>query len=126
VEVLREEPRDSSRLVEIRVRSLRGASTVTLILPPDRVESVGIGGSTFSRPNTRTGVSGRGYTAYAVPPEGIGITIAITGASPIDAYVIDRSSGLPPAGHVLLQARPPEATASAAGDVTIVYRRVQL
>ena len=126
IQVLEERRQGTGRSLRLRARSVRGARVMTLVLPPDRIDSVTMNGFTFPRSGPAAGVPGRAYTCHAVPPEGVEFTIAIDGDGPIEGWLLDRSDALPRHAEPLLRARPREAVPSSTGDVTIVYSRVSL
>jgi hypothetical protein len=126
VEILDRQPRDAGRTVRLRARSLRGTSTLTLILPPNRIASVTLNGFEFPRRGAAIGGPGRGYTCFAVPPDGVEFVIGIDGDAPVEAWLFDRSEGLPFSGNALIAARPREALPAGTGDVMIVYTRLRL
>jgi hypothetical protein len=127
VEVLHQESRNGHRNVRLRARSPRGGSQLLLMLPasPPRLVSLSMGGFPFvsSAPGGRIAV--RGYVSHHVPPEGVELELALDGESPVEAFVIDRTFGLPPAGEHLVRARPAEATPAGLGDVTVLYTRLR-
>jgi hypothetical protein len=125
LQILEQHRGTGDRSLRLRARSLRGAPMLTLVLPPDRIASVSLNGFEFPKSVSVPGAMGRAYTCYAMPAEGIEFAIRLNGESPVEGYLIDRSSGLPEAGQTLIRARPREAVPSATGDVTIVYARVR-
>jgi hypothetical protein len=66
------------------------------------------------------------YSCQTLPAEGIELRFVLAKADSIDAFLLDRSRGLPPEGEVLSNARPTTATPSQDGDVTILTRKVRL
>ncbi len=57
--------------------------------------------------------------------DGVGFGIDAAGTAPLSVQVYDRSYDFT-AGEFLRRARPPEATSSQGGDVTVVHRTVSL
>ncbi len=119
---------DGKRVVRARIASPRGAPAVVLALPAAaRVESVVIGGTKVAPPPGAFRRFFQGWQTYGcltVPREGVEAQIESATGEPVEAVLLDRSSGLPPAGAALQEARPQDATPD--GDVTVVSARVKL
>jgi hypothetical protein len=60
------------------------------------------------------------------PSEGIEMNLSIRGEGPLEFTLVDSSFGLPPAGDVLVEARPSHVVPIDRGDRTIIFTRVQL
>ena len=54
------------------------------------------------------------------------MNLTIRGNGPVELTLVDSSFGLPPAGNVLVEARPSHVVPIDRGDRTIVFTRVQL
>ena len=110
--------------VRVRLRSVRGARTLALLLPAGRVIDVVCEG--------RTAIPRRGAVVFrGVPAEGIELRLTAEGSRPIDLTVLDVTSGVPsadiaPTAHAVLEARPAEAVQTQEGDITIATRQLQL
>jgi Peptidase family M28 len=108
----------------LRVLSRRAAPILGLALPPGaRVRGVTVAGTPVpeaAEPGWRV------FTYTGAPPEGVEIKLTLAGGGPLDAYVFDRSYGLPPAGERVARRRPPTAVPIGGGDVTVFIRPVTL
>jgi hypothetical protein len=122
--------REESRRVRARLRSARGAPEVWLFLPPDvDPASVTIAGKRLPPHSAKLLNWTNGWRPYAcltTPDEGVEIEMVFRGGEPSEAYVLDRSYTLPPAGRALVDARPADAVPQHRGDVWIVTRKVEL
>lgn len=101
----------------------------TLVVPVDaKLESIKVDGQAISldRPAGPPGAKWRLFNHYTLPPQGSEIEVVLGATQPMDWYVYDRSSGLPPAGQALIAARPRDAAAIQDGDVTMVSRKVRI
>jgi hypothetical protein len=56
----------------------------------------------------------------------VDISVDAAGPPPLAVQVFDQSYVFPAAGAALLRARPPNATSSQDGDLTVVHRTVSL
>lgn len=112
------------------LRSERGAPEAAVLFPPDSdVGSVRINGHPVQPETARARRFFNGWFAYScptMPAAGIPVTFTLPAGKMVEVIAIDRSFGLPPDGAFLLDARPFTATPSQDGDVTVVFRRVQL
>jgi hypothetical protein len=128
--ILETTDRPTGREVRGVLRSPRGASQVSLMIPPGfRVDAVNVRGTTAPpiRPRfLRQSQGWRTYTCLTPSLEGVEVRLVLSTAGPIDIVVLDQSSGVPPEGHQLLASRPPAAVPVGDGDVTLITRRVRL
>jgi hypothetical protein len=121
---------DGRRNYRALLRSERGAPYAAVLFPPDAgVESIRIGGQPV--PPEIPGIRAllNGWTAYAcpaMPAGGIEVSFSVPLGKTVEVSAADQSYGLPPDGTFLLNSRPLTATPSQNGDVTMVWRRVQL
>ncbi|HVF59931.1 MAG TPA: M28 family peptidase [Thermoanaerobaculia bacterium] len=115
----------------LRLISRRGAPIVGIALPPD----AGVRGATVAgTPVPEAAGRGSGpstpgwrvFTYTGAPPEGVEVELARDGGRPIEAYVFDRSYGLPPVGEQVVRRRPSTAVPLGGGDVTVFTRAVQV
>ncbi len=108
----------------LRLVSRRGAPIVGLALPPD----AGVRGATVAGTPVpeATEPGWRVFTYTGVPPEGVEVELARDGGGPLEAYVFDRSYGLPPVGEQVVRHRPPTAVPLGGGDVTVFTRAVRV
>lgn len=117
-----------SRL-RVRVESPRGARTIAVLLPGSPRLTLSVAGQIAIPRNDAV-------VLRAVPREGMVLDIeSVTGAddAPIVLTLVDSTPGLPPdaattapLARAVLDARPPEATQTQEGDVTLVARRIEL
>ncbi len=121
---------DRKRNYRALLRSERGAPFASVMFPPGAgVESVRIGGQPL--PPEIPGIRAllNGWTAYAcpaMPAGGIEVNFSVPLGKAVEVSAADQSYGLPPDGMFMLNSRPFTATPSQNGDVTIVWRRIQL
>lgn len=86
-----DERADGRRLVRVRVMSPRGASVVSVYLDQGvRVQSASVNG----RPVAEGGAQW-GLRYYAVPPEGLELSLAVNPDAPLGMRVVDQTYGLP-------------------------------
>src|SRR5262249_49783758 len=115
---------NGARRVVVHVRSARGARVIGVLVPPDgtarvtRVEGHNIGeaGAATGWQVVRVeGVPDTGFDAELSAPVGV-----------IELTVMDETPGVPPPSASVVAARPPNATTTQRGDVTVVSRRIRL
>ncbi|HSJ52946.1 MAG TPA: hypothetical protein VLC52_04295, partial [Anaerolineae bacterium] len=58
--------------------------------------------------------------------DGLEVTLELIGPEPVSARVVDASPGLPAGGEYLLRARPATVVPYQEGDLTVLWRRVDL
>jgi hypothetical protein len=118
------------RRIDARIVSRRGASDVALAFPPGAsVRGVEIGGKPARSGGAKPQAPVSGWEVYedlTTSPEGVTVTITLSGDTPVSVILMDRTPGLPAAGATLLIARPRWAVTSGEGDLTVVTRRVAL
>jgi hypothetical protein len=129
IELLGSTVQDGVRRVRLRLRSTRGAPTLSLAVPDERIVSVTVDGLRLPPPS-RLAVWLRGgfrvVTSDTAPPAGHAIELELRGEAPVEVVAVDRSPGLPPAGAPLVAARPAWAVTSWEGDGTIATARARL
>ncbi len=123
------------RHLRLRLRSPRGAAIGVLYIPgAAEVESLSVAGhevpgSTVAHEavglRTRR-TAWRTLAILTLPPQGIEIEAVLAARAPQSWTIVDRTSGLPPAGDALERARPNTTVQSQDGDVTIVTRKTQI
>lgn len=117
------------RHLRLRFTSMRGAPLGTLVVPAAaKLEAIKIDGQTIALdgPGGGPGPDWRQFSNYTMPPQGSEIEVVLGATQPLDWYVFDRSSGLPPTGQALIAARPKDAVAIQDGDLTTVSRKVRI
>ena len=116
--------RDLRRLT-VHLRSLRGARTLAVVMPPDTPARIARAGNADVPEVAPRPGEWRGLRLIAVPEEGITLEL-LAPATPIDLSIYDETSGVPAHAAPVVAARPLTATPSQRGDVTIISRRIQL
>jgi hypothetical protein len=115
-----------TRTVQLLLRSPRGAASVEFRVPLGRVASISAGGQSLAVDTA--GAAGRYYTLRCYGPtcDGLEISLELVGSEPVSALVSDSSPGLPAGGQNLLRDRPATAVPYQEGDLTVIWRRVEL
>jgi len=110
----------------VRLRSMRGAPTLVLIVPPDSgLVGVDVEGAVGAPRLFSRGLPQgfRGLRLDGVGAEGVVLSCAYAGGTR-ELFVVDASSGVPAsAGGAITAARPADAVATQDGDRTVVFRR---
>jgi hypothetical protein len=126
VQVVRD-VRQNGRHLTLHIRSNRNAPRISLVFHASSFASLRVNGIT-PPPMTRfrSGLA-PGWHRVAIRGASEGtIDIDLTRDEPIDAILIDRSYGLPPAGAALARARDASAVPVNDGDLTTTLRRMKL
>ena len=123
--------RDGKRRLRLLLTSNRRAPEAGILLPPEaQLESARVEGQEVPlRGSHKAGPRREGWTELSMagmPPEGVEMEVVLGAAQPLDWYVYDLSSGLPPGGEALLQARPSAAVTFQNGDTTLLARKVRI
>ena len=130
LEVLEQEATAEGRRIVARFHSPRRADRAALVFHhPDRITSLRLDGWAFdlaSEAVWRRGDDWRMVSSATIPDEGIEVELQINGTEPIDMDLVDYSYGLPPAGDILLRARPEDVVPSYRGDLTVVHARASI
>ena len=115
---------------DVLLKSARGAPLILLAFAPDvKPESVSIAGHAVPELSTRMLHYTHGWRIYDcadTPQEGIEMKFTIAGTSPVSAFLLDESYGLPSQGMSLQSARPATTTQIQRGDGTVVTRHITL
>ena len=126
-EVLSVDVRGGVRQVRVRLSSPRGAPVVALFLPPTpRILAASVEGHALAPPPRLALWFWGGHRLVAsmtTPPEGVTVVLAFASEAPVEAALVDRSPGLPPAGAALVAARPETAAPFWDGDATVATAR---
>lgn len=114
------------RRVRVHVKSLRGAPTLGIRLPTGRKVEISVCPPLKTGPECAQATPRFGVVAFkGLPKDGMDIElVAMGGPDPISIELFDRSYDAPKgsiAAHVV-SSRPPEATASQDGDVTLLSK----
>jgi hypothetical protein len=115
-----------NRTVQLLLRSPRGAGAIDLRVPGGRLASISAGGQRL--PVDAAGTTGGYYTllCYGRACDGLEVSLELLGAEPVSVLVADSSPGLPAGGQNLLRDRPATAVPYQEGDLTLIWRRVEL
>lgn len=122
--VLNDARTPSSHDISLRVRSLRGASTIGIVFPPNSTMSVTMANRVAASPR----VLPSGHTMlilHAVPPEGVELSLT-GGIQNAEAHLFDLTYDLPESAQRIMRARPRNAVPTQDGDVTVLTRRLVL
>lgn len=112
-------PTGNGRSVRVRLRSMRGATTVAILFAAARQTTVTVDGQIATPQHDAVAFR-------AVPPDGVEISLTAAGDGPIDATILDTTTGVPDAARHVRDARPSNAIQTQEGDLTIASRRVSL
>jgi hypothetical protein len=131
VEVLQQDSATGARRIRAQLRSLRQADQGALVFhDSSRIEALSLDGwqLDFEDQALTSVFAGdlRVVVLATFPSEGIEMNLTIRGDGPLELTLVDSSFGLPPAGDVLVEARPKHVVPIDRGDRTIVFSRVQL
>ena len=126
--VLDDSRADNVRTVHLRLRSERGAPTLSMHIPGSvkmisvMMEGVSVPG--VRRENLRWFGGWWSYTSLSTPRAGVEVTLSWIADESFTAFVLDQSIGLPESGKDLLKSRPLTATPEQDGDVTVLSQSV--
>ena len=131
LEVLSDLMEAGQRVVEVQLRSPRGADGIALHVPVDALAggdlpAVRVAGYSF---DLVPGDAVQGYYSldcFGRACDGLVVELRLAGESPVEVLVVDSTSGLPTGGEDWLQARPDTAVPRNEGDLTLVLKRVDL
>jgi hypothetical protein len=131
LDVLSEETVGGQRVVEVQLRSPRGAAGITLHVPVGALaegDPAAVTVSDYSFDLVPEDAVGGYYTleCYGRACDGLVVGLRLEEEAPVEVLVVDSSSGLPPSGETWLQARPETAVPVNEGDLTLIMRRVDL
>jgi hypothetical protein len=120
-------PAGSATHYELRLRSLRGAPEA-LVMFPASAQVADIALTTAAGPvRVKLNKLRNGATLVdivSLPAAGVDISVDAAGRLPVAVQVFDQSYDFP--GGTLQRARPPNATSSQDGDLTVVHRTATL
>jgi hypothetical protein len=123
--VVRDEKTEGKRHLRLHLASPRGAKAA-FAFPPESagVESAMVGGVKI--PYRRSSRRLQSLGSLTLPPGGIDIDLVLSASAPQTWYVVDRTPGLPETGDALARARPGWTSTGQEGDVTMVFRKIEL
>ena len=131
VSVLEDSATGGKRRLRLLVTSNRQAPVAGIFVPPGvKVESARMDGQEV--PLQGPHKLGRPQDAWTelsmmtMRPDGVEIELVLGAPQPLELYVYDMSSGLPPSGEALQKARPAYAVTFQDGDTTTISRKVRL
>jgi hypothetical protein len=113
---------------ELRLRSMRGAPEALVVFPASaQVSQIELRTpAAFVRVPLSPMRSGATLIDFvSLPPAGVEFSFDAVGRTPVSVQVFDQSYDFP-ADQNLQRARPPNATSSQDGDLTVVHRTVSL
>lgn len=119
------------RIVEARLRSLRGARQVGLLLPPGtRLGPITMEDRPVPASHPKgydVGAAWQSIAVVAPPPGGVRVRLEILQAEPVQAWLYDQAA-VPDSEHYreLAAKRPPWARESHTGDTSWITRRLEL
>lgn len=116
----------AGREVRLRLSSQRGAWRMRLYLPPYAgAQSAVVEGNELSLSSARG--NGPGYTGIAfhgVQARDVSLTLRLESREPVEAILVDTTTGLPPIASPMQQARPETAVPVHSGDRSTVFTEV--
>jgi hypothetical protein len=139
LELLSDTMEAGQRVVEVQLRSPRGAEGISLHVPmgalaegdPSAVTAAGYRFDLVAEDAVGGYYSlewGGYYTldCFGRGCDGLVVELRLQGEAPVEVLVVDSTSGLPAGGDVWLQARPDTAVPVNEGDLTLLMKRVDL
>jgi hypothetical protein len=114
---------------DLRLRSLRGAPEALVVFPAsaqvaDVVLATAAGPLRTKLNRLRSGATL--LDIVSLPAAGVEFSVDAAGRVPVMVQVLDQSYDFPDEGSILQHARPPNATSSQGGDLTVVHRTATL
>jgi hypothetical protein len=130
IRLVSDRPTGAGRTLTFRIVSNRGANRIGLALHSDSpITAIVVDGWRVEREAARPGSRYRkGWTRINVtkpPPAAATIEVTLGGNAAFEAYGIDISAGVGPAGAALVAARNESAVPAHEGDSTIVVKRMK-
>jgi hypothetical protein len=120
---------DGGRRLTLRLSSPRGAPEIDLAFAGAvPAGSIRVQGQPLAPPYLRGRSADNGISLVsfeAAPPEGVVFELTLS-AVRLDAFVLDRSPGLPASAQAIAASRPATMSPAGGGDATVLYRRVTL
>ena len=119
----------SSAHFDLRLRSLRGAPEALVVFPASaQVQDIALvtaAGPVRAKLN-RLSSGATLLDIVSLPAAGVEFSVDAAGRVPLMVQVLDQSYDFPEEGRILQRARPPNATSSQGGDLTVVHRTATL
>ena len=108
LKVLDDQTEGTIRQVQVRLTSTRSASIITMDVTPRRVvQAITIDGQRIAKPEGLTKKNDYwGLIYYAVPPEGILVTLELDASQPLNVKLTDQSWDLPEIPGMKIRQRP--------------------
>lgn len=126
LQAISEELVSGERVVTAQLRTPRGADWVNLLIPVEALASIVVADYTFpASPDSAL----NGYynlQCHGRACDGLVVQLHLTQKTPVEVLVVDYTTGLPPGGEALIEARPPSVVPVGEGDVTVIMTRVDL
>ncbi len=131
LEVLSDTIEGGQRLVEVQLRSPRGADGISLHVPADAlagdsVSAVTISGYPFAVVAEDAVQGYYSLDCFGRGCDGLVVELRLASEARVEVLVVDNTSGLPAGGEAWLQARPDTAVPVDEGDLTLLMKRVDL
>jgi hypothetical protein len=114
---------------DLRLRSLRGAPEALVVFPASAqvadIALITAAGPVRAKLNRlRSGATL--LDIVSLPADGVEFSVDAAGRAPLMVQVLDQSYDFPEEGRILQRTRPPNATSSQGGDLTVVRRTATL
>jgi hypothetical protein len=108
LKLLDDQTEGTTRQVKVKLTSARSASIITMDVTPCRVvQSITIDGQRIAKPEELKGKNDYwGLIYYAVPPEGIMVTLELDASQPLKVKLTDQSWDLPEIPGMEIRQRP--------------------
>lgn len=127
LEILADTVQAGRRQLQVRLRSVRGASEAGLRLPASvDLASVRVAGQALAAPRRAQTGSFRSITIVGLPAEGVLVDFAVADVERIELFAVDASPGIPAALAEVARARDRMGVPIHAGDRSLAWTRVVL
>jgi hypothetical protein len=127
VRLVGSEEASGEQVLQVELRSPRGASRLALYIPEaSGLSRITIAGSGHSLEPDAAQNDYHSFSCIGAACDGLQLALHLQQHGPTALLVVDVTEGLPPGGEALLRARPATAAPSHDGDVTLMAREVQL
>lgn len=126
LDVVADRQEGGQRTVTVRLRSPRQAAFLELYLPSQALEAVTLDGQDQPIQRDREHNNLFWFQCQGQECDGLELTLRFNAAGPQPVFLIDDSFGLPPFGTGFQSLRPATAAPADYGDLTILYKRIDL
>ena len=115
------------RVLQVELRSPRGAGRLALYIPHAYgLSRITIPGTAHALEPDDARDGYHSFSCIGAVCDGLQLALHLQHSGPATLLVVDATEGLPPGGEALVQARPATAAPSHDGDITLIARQVQL